>query len=345
MSRIILFFLLLLSGHARAQQLLLKDAANIAWPDVQEVNSIHFTGHTVVDRHFYFSPSCSRFYCSRKVKSMNVYDSLNNKRLSIHFDSTGNFIGWHQSGYAFERHSYPKGTKLVTISELSYQSKIISKTIVKSSTKKQMRFGVPILVTRNRYISYDMGSKINHRNNSYNKAYYHNRAESNEKVQLKKRLIALYPDNKLVKCRNEMRQIVRLENEAAIAGVNAAQKEELELWMKRHSKESAKYYAEGERFSKYHTEGQNSCCQPENNQFAGAQNMAISNVNVEYTQNNQALNDSLFLLQDPAAASIETKIAPTETNVLIGRESSRQAVSDIFSKRFLYTFRYEYFGE
>jgi hypothetical protein len=343
MCRNILFFLLLLAGHTRAQQLQLQDVSNIAWPDVQEVNGVHFTGHTDVDKHFYFPPSCSQFYCSRKVKKMNVYDSANNKRLSIHFDSMGNFSGWQQADYTFERHSYKKGTKLITISALSYQSKIISKTIIKSATRKQKRFGVPILVTKTRYISYDLGSKINQRNNSYNKSYYHNRKESNEKVQLNKRLIALYPDNKLVKCRNEMRQSVRLENEAVIAGVGAVKQEELDLWMKRHRKELAKYYAEGERFSKYQTESQNSCCQNENNQFAGAQNMAISNV--EYTQNNQALNDSLFLLQSSLAAPPETKSAIAESNILIGRESSTQTSSNNPSKKLLYTFRYEYFGE
>lgn len=345
MCRNILFFLLLLSGHARAQQLLLKDAENIIWPDEQKVNSIHFTGHTDVDRHFYFPPSSSKFYCSRKVKTMNVYDSLHNKRLSIHFDSSGNFMGWHQSDYAFKRYSYPKGTKLETISELSYQSKIISKTIIKSATKKQIRFGVPILVTKTRYISYDMGSKINHRNNSYNKAYYHNRAESNEKLQLKKRLIALYPENKLVKCKNEMHQSVRPENDAAIAGMNAAQREELEQWMKRHRKESAKYYAEGERLSKHQDEHKNTCCSPGNNQELNWQSIASQNKNVVYTQNNWGLNDSLFLLQQAAAIVPEAKLNSAESDILISRESSQQAGSNHPSKRLLYTFRYTYFGE
>lgn len=342
MCRIILFFLLLLASSARAQQLLLQDAANISWPNAKEVNSIHFTGHTDVDKHFYFPAGCNQFYCSRKVKMMDLYDSQNQKLLSIHFDSTGNFIGWHQSDYAFERHHYKKGSKQISISELSYQSKIISKTIAKSSTKKQMRFGVPILVTKTRYISYDLGATINQRNATYNKQYLNNEQNNKETAQLNKRLFAFYPEAKLVKCKNEMHQTAQIDPDAA---VNVTKQKEAEQWINRHQKVSAKFYTEGERFSKYKLEQKNSCCQAENNSLAQSQNVLNTNKNIVYTQNSLALNDSLFLLQSSLAAQPETKTVVAENDVLIGRESSQQAGNENPSKRLLYTFRYAYFGE
>lgn len=336
--------------------LLLLPSISLAQPASKKIDLQHhrYRGQAEEDKQLLSQLADESNYREKKVKKIEVFDSLNQKYLTINFDRIGGYSGWTQSGLEFEHLSYKKGAKQISEEKLIFQSKVISKTINKTSSKKILRYGIPVLVTKSRYITFDMGSYVNQRNASYNEQYLNLKTDRDEKLYLNKKLTTYYPNEKLIKRKNELYREAKVnydnyDVEANIEKV-AGNRAKVEQWIKRHTRASAKYYVEGERLSKMELARKASTT--DNNYTGTLQNTEAQNRHILFTKNKAGLKDSLFILYVPPATQeeYEKKRAEEQTkkeeNLLIERQYKASGLrSDLPQKTLYYTFRYEYFDE
>ncbi len=352
---LILFCLLLLPIVGSGQQVHLAYGSGIFGGA-----RIHITETVIagvdIGQYYYLPKGSDSLYKTKRVKTIEVFDSSGKKHLTISFNKKGQNIGWEKDNLHFHKKVSVKGVKRKIVMKLIHHNKTLGKEIHRYSTKTTFRYGIPIQITKSSKSFFARARLINRRNADYNRNYYKVPTGEEGEKYLKKRFITFYPGFLVLKRQKQwnsqaIRNYQNFDIEANILTIET-NRLKTDAWIEKHNKQHTKTYVDGENFYKIiasNLAGHPICGSSfyENNSF---QNDEKCNRGIEEAYNHSQLLDTVFMIYRPIAIGEEYErkkekfLRQKSKNVII-RPGELRFRSDSVQKSLLYTLRYEYFDE
>lgn len=351
----ILFCLLLLPGVGLGQQVQLTCGSGIFGGGGVHVSETVIAG-VDIGQYYYLPKGSDSLYKTKRVKTIQVFDSSNKKYLTINFNNNGQNIGWEKDNLHFHRKVSVKGVKRRIVLKLTHLNKTLGKEIHRYRTKTAFRYGTPIQITKSSKSFFARAGIINRRNADYNRNYYKAPIGDEGKKYLTKRFITIYPSFLVIKRKKLWNTSAELNyvNFDVEANIQTIESNRLrrDTWIEKHNKPRTKTYVDGENFYKIIEStpiGHPFCGSSlyEDNSFEKDERR---NRWTAETHNDSMLLDTVFMIYRPIAVGEEYKkkeeeILRQKSKIIATGPSGLRFRSDSVQKSLLFTLRYTYFDE